>query len=182
MLPALACVLAAAPAAAQDAGAPAGSTAISVDVGGSYVLGLWRQMSPRSRAGIEVGTTVSRAEGGGREQDFDSYTVRPTIKLFSGGDGALRPYTLVGAYVEGYRQRSAREDIDAESVYSTTEAGVRAGVGMKWMPVSRLAVGGHAGVRGGYLKTTQDNSIDEQDLTGWSVGTFTSGIVLSLFF
>lgn len=183
VLPAVACLLAAAPAAAaaQDADTPAGSTAVSLDVGSGYVVGLWRDLSPRIRAGVELGTSVSRTEGDGREQGLTSYAVRPTLKLFSAAEGTLRPYTLVGAYAEGFRQRTEL-DSDTEFVSGSTEVGARAGVGLEWKPVSRLAVAGHAGVRGGYLATTQENGIDDQELTGWSAGTFTSGIVLTLFF
>jgi len=178
-------MLAAAPAAAQDAdapGQPSGSTAISLDVGGGYALGLWRQLSPRTRAGVEVGAAISRAEGEGREQDLVNFAVRPTVKLFSAADGALRPYTLVGVYAEGFGQNVESGGAGGEYSTTSTELGARAGVGLEWMPVRRLAVGGHVGVRGGYLRTTQENGSDEQELTGWSASTFTSGIVLTLFF
>jgi hypothetical protein len=184
---ALACLLAAAPSSAQDAAAPvqpAGGTAASLEVGGGYVVGLWRQASPRMRAGIEVGTTLSRAEDNGTEEAFTSFAVRPTVRLFSGAEGAVRPYTLVGAYAEGYRRRSASEEFDAEQVYGTTEVGARIGAGVEWLPVSRLAVGGHVGVRGGYLRDTirTASGAADRELDGWSAGTFTSGLALTLFF
>jgi hypothetical protein len=185
MLAALACMLAAAPAAAQDAAAPvqpAGSTAISLDVGSGYLVGLWRQLSPRTRAGVEVGAAVSRTEGDDREQDLVNFVVSPTVKLFSGADGALRPYTLVGVYVQGFGQHQDSDGTGPEYANTSTEAGARAGVGLEWMPLSRLAVGGHVGVRGGYLRATQESNGTEQEQTGWSAGTFSSGIVLTLFF
>ena len=187
MLSGLACMLAAAsaPAAAQDAGTPvepAGSTVVSLEAGNGYVLGLWRQLSPRTRAGVEAGATVSRAEGDGREQDLVNFAVRPTVKLFAGADGAVRPYTLVGAYVEGFGQRVETSGAGGEFSTTGTEAGLRAGAGLEWMPVPRLAVSGHVGLRGGYLRTTQASGSAEQELTGWSAGTFTSGFSLSLFF
>lgn len=183
-LTALACALAAVPAAAQDDSAPvqpAGTTAVSLEAGSGYVVGLWRQTSPRVRAGIEVGTNLSRAGDDEREEDFTSYVVRPTVKLFSSTDGAVRPYTLVGAYAEGFRRRSAFEESD-DQVYGTTEIGARVGAGMEWLPVSRLAVSGHVGVRGGYYKDTASAGSLDRDLEGWSAGTFTSGLSLTLFF
>jgi uncharacterized protein YfiM (DUF2279 family) len=62
-LAALACALAAAPAAAQDA--PAGPTSLSLQLGGGYAVGVWRDVPPRMRAGIGVGTSVSRTAGDG---------------------------------------------------------------------------------------------------------------------
>jgi hypothetical protein len=183
-LTALACALAAVPAAAQDDSAPvqpAGATAVSLEAGNGYVVGLWRQTSPRVRAGIEVGTTLSRAGDDVRDEDFTNYVVRPTVKLFSSTDGAVRPYTLVGAYAEGYRRRLGFGESD-DQVYSTTEIGARVGAGMEWLPVSRLAIGGHVGVRGGYYKNTTDAGSLDLDLEGWSAATFTSGLSLTLFF
>ena len=188
MFSGLACVLAAAPALAQDdaAPAPAGATAVSLEVGSGYVVGVWRQLSSRTRAGIEAGAILSRTAGDGREQDLVHFTVAPTVKLFSAADGALRPYTLVGAYVEGYGQHLDSDESVAEYSSLNTEAGVRAGVGMEWMPVRRLAVGGHVGVRGGYVRNTTGNQAgddsDERTATGWSASTFASGISLTLFF
>ncbi len=185
LLSGLACVLAAAPAVAQDdaAPAPAGSTAVSLEAGSGYVVGLWRQTSPRVRAGIELGTTLSRAQGDDNEEDFTSFVVRPGVKLFSAGEGAVRPFTLLGAYAEGYRRRSVAEgEFSSDQVFQATEVGARVGAGVEWMPVSRLAIGGHAGVRGGYLReTTRSGSVD-RELDGWSAGTFTSGLSLTLFF
>lgn len=182
MLPGLACVLAAAPAAAQDTQAPAGATAVSLNVGSGYVVGVWRQLSPRTRAGLEVGASVASTEGDGRAEDRVHFTVAPTLKLFSSADGAVRPYTLVGAYVDGNRQHLQVDENDAEYSTRTTEVGARAGVGLEWMPVRRLAVGGHVGVRGGYVRTTAEDGVDERTATGWSASTFTSGISLTLFF
>lgn len=182
---ALACALAAAPAVAQDTAPvqPAGSTAVSVDVGGGYVVGLWRQTSPRVRAGIEVGTQLERRDGDDdAEQDYSAYVVRPSVKLFSGGEGAVRPYTLVGLYVEGFRNR-ARDPADAESVSRATEVGGRVGVGLEWMPMRRVAIGGHVGVSGGYVSERYEFAGgDERKSDGWSASTFASGIALTLFF
>lgn len=177
----LAAAAPAAPIAAQTAEA-GGATAVSLEAGNGYVLGLWRQLSPRTRAGVEVGAALSRAEGDGREQDVANFALRPTLKLFSAADGAVRPYTLVGAYVERSGQKVQQSGAGGEFSTTSTEAGARAGVGLEWMPVRRLAVSGHVGVRGGYLKTAQTSGGTEQELTGWSAGTFTSGFSLSLFF
>jgi hypothetical protein len=177
----LASMLAAAPSSAQDAAAPvqpAGRTAASLEVGGGYVVGLWRQASPRMRAGIEVGTTVSRAEEDGTEEAFTSFAVRPTVRLFSGAEGAVRPYTLVGAYAEGYRRRSASEEFDAEQVYGTTEVGARIGAGVEWLPT---------GARFSATRQRQqaeDAQGNEFHSTTRDVGfqTFTSALSLQIYF
>jgi hypothetical protein len=178
---ALACALAAAPAAAQDA--PAGPTSLSLQLGGGYAVGVWRDLSPRMRTGIEVGTSVSRIAGDGTEEDYTNYTVQPTLKLFSGADGSLRPYAMLGLYAQGYGQRAENTDVPAESEFSRREVGARVGVGMEWMPVARVGVGGHVGVGGGYMESRSGGSFgDDRIADGWTAATFSSGIVVHLFF
>lgn len=178
---ALACALAAAPAAAQDT--PAGPTSVSLQLGGGYAVGVWRDASPRLRAGIELGTSVVRLAGDGAEDDYTSYFVQPSVKLFSAADGPVRPYTMVGVYAQGYGQRSENSEIPAESEFSRRELGARVGVGMEWMPVSRVGVGGHVGVGGGYMESRSGSSFGEDQVAdGWTAATFTSGVVVHLFF
>lgn len=183
---ALACALATAPAAAQDTPAPvqpAGATVVSLEAGNGYVVGLWRQTSPRLRAGIELGTALSRIEDEDNEEHFTNFVVRPGVKLFSAADGTVRPFTSLGAYAEGYRRRTVSEGVfESDQVTQATEVGARVGVGVEWMPVSRLAIGGQVGVRGGFLRETVRSGSLERELDGWSAGTFTSGLALSLFF
>lgn len=179
---ALACALAAAPVAAQDA--PAHATSVSLGVGGGLTLGVWREASPRVRAGIEAGTRLERTAGDGREDDFTSLAVQPAIKVFSGTTGAVRPYTLAALYAQQSRRRSANEEFDAETEYRYTEAGARLGVGLEWAPASRVAIGGHVGVEGGYLSSEQRNSSPDEERTsdGWTLSTVSSGVVVHLFF
>ena len=79
--------------------------------------------------------------------------MQPTLKLFSAADGSLRPYTMLGLYAQGYGQRSENTEIPAESEFTRREFGARVGIGMEWMPVARVGVGGHVGVGGGYMES-----------------------------
>jgi hypothetical protein len=180
---ALACALAAAPAAAQDQqDAPAGPMSVSLDVGGGYLVGVWRQTSPRVRAGIEVGTTVSRVAGDGGEEDFTSVHVQPAVKLFSGA-GAVRPYTLLALYAQQSGQRFRDDDFVQETEVRRREVGARVGVGLEWRPISRVGVGGHVGAGAGYLESLMEGgSAGEETKDGWTASTFSSGIVIHLFF
>lgn len=177
-------MLAAAPLTAQDGAAPAdlaGRNAVSLDVGGGYVVGLWRQATSRVRVGIEAGVTTTRTEGDEAEDEYTDVVVQPSVKFFSAAEGSIRPYTLVGVYGAHSRQRSGGGAF--ESGISRTEAGARAGVGLEWMPVDRVAVGGHVGVRGGWARRSFERGSDDQSTAdGWSAATFTSGVVLTLFF
>jgi hypothetical protein len=179
---ALACALAAAPAAAQES--PAGPTSLSLGVGGGYFVGLWTDASPRLRAGVEVGTQVSRLAGDEREDDYTNVFIQPAVKLFAGGEGDVRPYTLLGVYALQYSQRFENPELGAEASQRRRELGARVGVGVEWRPLRRVAVGGHAGVSGGYQASRYESSDPEidQEADGWSAGTFSSGLVVHLFF
>lgn len=178
----LACALAAVPAAAQDASA--GPTSVSLGIGGGYTVGVWMDASPRLRAGVEVGTSVTRLAGDRVEEDFTNVFIQPAVKLFSSADGELRPYTLLGLYAQQYGQRTEDTEFPAESEWRRRELGARVAVGAEWRPISRVAVGGHAGVSAGWLESVSESSLseDEQTADGWSAGTFSSGLVVHLFF
>ncbi|HEX6042574.1 hypothetical protein [Longimicrobium sp.] len=177
---ALACALAAPPAAAQDAPR---ATSVSLGIGGGTSVGLWRDLSPRVRAGVEAGTDVSRLEGDDGGEDYTSFFVEPTLKIFSGADGDLRPYTLVGVYGQQYGQRYENVDPDAESEWRRRELGARVGLGLEWAPISRVAIGGHVGASAGYLESVNESTLsDDSKADGWAVRTFSSGLVAHLFF
>ena len=177
---ALACALAA-PLAAQDA--PAHTTSVSLNVGGGTYVGLWRDVSPRVRAGVEVGTELSRIAGDDGEEDYTSVLVQPAVKVFSAADGDLRPYTLLALYAQQYGQRQENADPSFENEYRRRELGARVGVGLEWTPASRVTVGGHVGASAGYLDATTQSTLGEDgDADGWAARTFSSGIVVHLFF
>lgn len=177
----LACAVAAAPAAAQAAER---ATSVSLDLGGGPAIGLWRDVSPRVRAGVEVGTSVSRLAGDDGEEDFTNVSVQPSVKIFSTGEGDVRPYTLVGLYASRYGQRQASStDPGFENEFRRREVGARLGLGLEWTPLRRVAVGGHVGVGAGYLESRSESSIgDDHSADGWAFNTLGSGIVLHLFF
>lgn len=178
---ALACALAAAPVHAQEA--PAHATSVSLDLGGGTAVGLWRDVSPRVRAGLEVGTDLSRIASDEGEEDYTNVLVQPAVKIFSAADGDLRPYTLLALYAQQYGQRQENADPSFENEYRRRELGARVGVGLEWTPASRVAVGGHVGASAGYLDaTTQSTLGDDDDADGWAARTFSSGIVVHLFF
>lgn len=178
---ALACAVATAPAAAQDAER---ATSVSLGLGGGPSIGLWRDVSPRVRAGVEVGTNLSRLQGDDGEDDFTNVTVQPSVKIFSAGEGDVRPYTLVGLYASQYGQRQeSTTGAGFESEFRRREVGARLALGLEWTPLRRVAVGGHVGVGAGYLESTRESTIgDDSAADGWAFNTFGSGIVLHLFF
>lgn len=177
---ALACVLAAAPLAAQDAPR---ATSVSLNLGGGTAIGLWRDVSPRVRAGVEVGTDVSRLGSDEGEDELANMLVRGSLKIFSGADGALHPYTLVGVYAEQFGQRQSSTDPAFENEYRRREVGAQVGLGLEWRPLTRVTVGGHVGIQGGYRESTLDSTLgDEVEADGWAARTFGSGLVVHLFF
>jgi hypothetical protein len=179
---ALACALIAAPAAAQD-DAPR-ATSISLDLGSGAAIGVWRDVSPRVRAGVEVGTSLTRLEGeDGGNDDYTTFFVEPALKIFSATGGDLRPYTLVGVYAQQYGQRQSSSDPDWESEWYRREVGARLGLGLEWSPASRVGIGGHVGVSGGYLKSSNETTLGEDTRAdGWAFSTLNSGVVVHLFF
>lgn len=182
----LAALLAAAalPAAAQDtipaAEAPARVNSFSLNFGYGNAIGLWRDLSPRVRAGVELGGYVARAETDETEHNNHGLIFRPSVMLFS-GEGALRPYTTVGVFVQRYSQEVEQDEGGFRN--DQTDVGAQAGVGLEWRPASRVTVGGHVGISG--YRTSVESGDPFTDLAqadGWNLGTFNSGIALNLFF
>lgn len=185
---ALACVLAA-PAAAQD---PSTGTdvadeaprriSVSLGVGGGTVVGLWRDLSSRARIGVDAGAVTVRRDGDQVDDEFTSLVIHPAVHLLSGA-GAVRPYTAFGPYAQ-YARQSAGTDVEGNTIrVARREVGARAGAGLQWRPVNRVAVRGHVGVSAGYLSDrTEGSSLDRFDSEGWTAGTFSSGIELHLYF
>lgn len=188
----LACALAAAPAAAQDSvvvqdaapqEAPAGPTSISLTLDGGGTVGLWRQLSPRVRAGVEVGTSISSSTVEIGELESTGISVQPSVKIFSSAGGSVRPYTTLGVFAGFAKSEADADDNSFDSEISTRSLGANAGVGLEWMPVPRVAIDGHVGVAAGYAKQRLEHPSDDTDeAEQWNVGTFNSGIVIHLFF
>jgi hypothetical protein len=182
----LAALLAAAlPATAQEAvqdttprpEEPARATSISL-TGFGNTIGLWRDLSPRMRAGVEVGGYVGSAESDAAEQSSNSLLIRPSVMLFS-GEGAVRPYTTVGLFVQRYAQESEHDNPDASFRDEHTDLGAQAGVGLEWRPASRATIGGHVGISGSFGHS-ESGTIggNPAEADGWTVGTFSSGITV----
>jgi opacity protein-like surface antigen len=177
---------AALPAAAQDTtpdqAEPGRRTSLSFSPGGTSAIGLWRDLSPRMRVGLEVGGSVGHGET--NQNDTDSYTVTvgPSVKLFS-GDGAIRPYTTVGVYVQRNEQTFGTGDPASRQTSGRTDLGAEAGLGLEWRPATRVAIGAHAGINAYHghaeVELSEEDSSEQE---GWKVGTFSSAITLNLFF
>lgn len=192
LLAALACALSAAPALAQQAQDTttqdelAGRTSISFGLNGGGEIGLWRQLSPRTRLGIEVGTGILRSQDDDNDQRTDNISIQPSVMLFGGVPGTVRPYTIVGMHLQQYSQRSEQEDPEIRAESRIRSAGVRAGAGLEWRPASRVAIGGHVGLAASFSRQTLEyespTTADEDSADSWTFGTFSSGVSLHLFF
>jgi opacity protein-like surface antigen len=143
---------------------------------------VWRDLSPRVRAGVEIGGSVGRGEGDATESRSHNLVIRPSVMMFS-GQGALRPYTTVGVFMQQYSMETDQDLPFGSFRNEQTDLGAQAGVGLEWRPASRVAVGGHVGISG--YHSSQESGNPEGDLSesdGWTVGTFNSGIAIHLFF
>jgi hypothetical protein len=185
-IPALLLAAAALPAAAQDTAPdeaePGRRTSLSFSPGGTSSVGLWRDLSPRMRVGLEVGGSVGHGESDQNSSDSYNVVVGPSVKLFS-GEGAIRPYTTVGAYLQRNGQETRHKDTETQFTSSQTNLGAEAGLGLEWRPAARVTLGAHAVIQayhGHYEGEASGEEPSEQE--GWNVGTFSSAITLNLFF
>jgi hypothetical protein len=179
VFPALLCIAVLAPSTmlAQEEAVENGRTSLSLRPFGTTTIGVWRQFSPRLELGLEVGASVAQQEG--EEEDTEEgrvgVSIEPAAKLYGRGDGDLRPYTAVSLFFtsQEFDYRGDQED-------SSTSLGASLGLGLEWTPVERIRIGGHAGVRAGYVhgeRTSFPLGVPEvYEIDGWEVATFTSGI------
>jgi hypothetical protein len=176
---------AALPVAAQDTApdqdGPDKRNSISFSPGGTNSIGLWRDLSPRIRVGLEVGGGAGHGESDQNSSDAYNVVVGPSVKLFS-GEGAVRPYTTVGVYLQRYWEEFGNEDAETHTS-SQTNLGAEAGLGLEWRPAARVTLGAHAGIQAYHAHyEAEDSNENSSEQEGWNVGTFSSAITLNLFF
>jgi len=175
-----------------------GARSLSFTMGGTNgaTVGFWRMKSDRMNVGWEIGL---QAELGGDETDPDvgpggetrrtdlGISVGPSFRRYIEIGQPVVPFVETGvAGRYAYRRsRSAREDNPGSAlVLSSHGVGLTGslGLGLEWFPVERFSVAAYTGAR---LNTTYGWS-DQPGGTsnGWSVnlGTFTTGLLLRLYF
>ncbi|HYW07867.1 MAG TPA: hypothetical protein VE913_12985 [Longimicrobium sp.] len=119
------------------------------------------------------------SQGNGEDNTRTShFAIEPALKIHAGGTGAFQPYTFASIFA-GIDRFDLPADADGDERGLTLGGvGASVAVGMDWLPVSRVSIGGRVGVRGAYLT----GSLSDDDLEDFSVGTFNSGILVNLFF
>jgi hypothetical protein len=153
-----------------------GGHSILVGWGSSGSIGYWRRLSDRTDLGFEVGVSLS--------DNDDTYSralsLRPGIKRYlSSPDADVAPYIFVGLAAQW-----GRVDSGGAFDLSTRALGALGAVGVDWFPVQRVSIGGHLGIQG--LLTRQERSglspLPDEELSGYDVATYSSGVRVSFYF
>jgi hypothetical protein len=163
---------------AQERDTTRHTRSIELGVGGGTSIGIWkRNDSDRSLGIIAGGTLSSQGIGDGDTQRTSTFEIEPALKIHTGGTAAFQPYTFASIF-----GGIDRIDVDSDAGVTLGRVGASLAVGMDWFPVARVSIGGRVGVRGVYLTGDLTDDVNGADLEGFSVGTFTSGILVNLFF
>lgn len=155
-------------------------------------VGVWRMASDRTGLGVAASVATQRQEAG---ESFVStrqtFGIGPRLRHYGSTTGALLPY-LQGGLSGELTRSSTRYQGTSEQVNRNLQRSLVAdfGAGLEWFPVSRISVGGQAGLRASRALFRQENEQrtvggthdSVYDSTSWRVGTFTSGIEARLFF
>lgn len=149
---------------------------IVVGVGSDTSLGYWLRIAPQTDLGFEIGARVVDDD----ETYARSIAVRSGIKRYlMSSESDVAPYVLVGATAAW-----ARFDSGGSLELSSRELGGFIAMGVDWFPVRRVSLGGHLGVEA--LVTSRERSaispLPDENLSGYNVGTFSSGIRGHFFF
>ena len=156
---------------------------VSLSTQGDATVGLWTRLSPRTDLGLNVGVTLSSQEQGDIETDQWNVQVEPALKLYAGQQGAFRPYTYASLIAVFSSQEQTNSVAPGGSAtFKQRGGGASVGIGLDWLPASRISIGGHVGVQGLYRDLSAEFSNEqEEEGEGWSVGTFNSGIRIHLY-
>lgn len=196
---ALLALVAATPAAAQDA-APeepvlplpgTHSLSLSHD-NGSSMIGLGRMVGARTKLEIGVaadirGVTIDPASGDDIVEGSNGLTVRAGVRRYSRPESRIAPYLMAG--MSGFHHRRTQDGGSAgrESRLDGKGVGIDAGGGVEWFPVARVGISGQAGIsaaafRQRHRSSSPDGSPQVASHTHYTVGTFTSALSISLYF
>lgn len=165
---------------AQEQDTTRRTRSIELNLGGGPSIGIWKRNDSDRSLGIIVGGTLSSQGNGDNTSRTSNFEIGPAIKIHKGGTATFQPYTF--ASISGGVTHYDIPTGDSRSGVTLGQVGASLAVGMDWFPVSRVSVGGRAGVRGGYQTGALNDDVNGDDLEAFFVGTFTSGILVNLFF
>lgn len=175
------------PAAAQEGTAATGAS-ILLNVGAEPTVGLYTFVSPTLQIGIELGASLVELSDDETEESQEESSVRiaPALKVYTGAAGAFRPYAFVSPFVELGQTTQEAQFLDEtfEVVVDTRTFGGEVGFGLDWFPASRVSVGGHVGLGGGFTSVESEEDFGEEpiNLDGTFLSTLTSGVRVQLYF
>lgn len=173
---------------AQDAADSAGThrTALSLGIGSTTTIGLWRRVAPNVEVGLEVAGSHSESRSANEAHDRSTIVaVQPAVKLYSGPVGPVRPYAYGEAGVAFVVDHAEIQPGTSLVPVERRDRGLNAavGLGLEWSPVDRITLGGHAGVGAAWLRDTNQVGDDPETVSHTtSFGTFTSGVRVQLYF
>lgn len=167
-----------------------GSEAVTMGAGSnSASIGYWHKLTGKTSLGGDF-TFFYRDHD---HNDYQSYQFSPGIRHYLLADKAVSPY-LYGAVVGRY-SKSGSDQPDSRSRTESYTAGLQGGIGLEWFPIQNVSIGGHVGINANYEKahsaynsqysdglggTTTSGATASDE--GFVIGTFSSGILLNLYF
>ena len=179
------------PAAAQEAPVPekgAWNVSFSFPNGGGSSFGLSTMVAPSWSLGLVVDlqssdSDINPTEGSiaaSSEVDDREFLIGPVLKKYFRSRGSVAPF-LRSSVALGWTNRETRQT-NAERVFDTFTYSGRLGVGADWFPLEGISLGGFTGVlvtRVDVTSTLNDLGITQDT---WAVTTFTSDLVLRIWF
>jgi hypothetical protein len=171
----------ASPAGAQeDAGENAlrrGASSVMAGVAPEAGVGFWSMLSDRTAVGLVGGVQRVESVSGDSEHGIRLLTLSPQVKRYWRATGPILPYAHGSLSVSGIEFGSGSSSRQESRSY-----GAGAAVGLDWFPVRRISVGGHGGVAlSRAVLGSRDAQGEEMEISGWSLGTFTTAIRVHLY-
>ena len=167
---------------AQEQDTTRHNRSIELGAGGSTSIGIWSRNDADRSLGIILNGSLSSQTLDNGTTRTRGFSIEPAMKIHTGGTGTFQPYTFASVF--GGIDHVEIDDGDRETGLTSKLLGASLGAGLDWFPVSRVSIGGRVGVRGFYSTASLSEEMEEEseDLDGFSVSTFSSGILVNLFF
>lgn len=146
--------------------------------GGS--IGYWTMISDRTNLGVRVGLSLGGTDFDGGETGIGlSISAGPALKRYL--RGSARP---VAPFLYGGLNASWGEEEMQGGEVRRGGAGLEGGFGVDWFPAPQVSIGGYTGARLAYSHQAFefDAPTDRSTQDAWTLGTFTSGVVLHIYF
>lgn len=167
-----------------------GAWSISLEAplsGGTSQAGVWKMVDDRTNVGVTVGLNVGVGNAALPSDALvatDEFTVRLGLgaRRYAMVTKSVAPFVTGTLYGSGSHIKLSGEDEGPEQTVTTWGAGVLGGVGAEWFPVRRVSVSGTTGINLRYTRGTSEASGREFKADELSLGTFTSGLALQIYF